>query len=431
MGQPAPAAPPPPVPAPLPVPGTLDATFAFTPPEKPEEHESIFTAPTQTDDLFGQSAARIEMPTEPINPSLPHLEMQPPAVPAAIPAPQENGTVPFMNLDATQPLGPPQGETIIPHVLQPAHEPAAAPWMQPTPSGPVESDVPVDAATAAILAKPRSRSGWHIALFIIPLISYALLATVAVIILWKRLQEQPPHPLIVVPDVEGEHPTPSKKPSGKLIIPRPRPGQKLPNELVTSLGKPIDLGELEVVPLEIVRGDIAIGNAKKDENAQTLKDPALKLKLRFKNRSNDLSFYPMDRFFTRYWLPGGKNAPDGLARWMPADKEPYTMLEVGGERFYGGPAGYRPPGKTEYENEYVIGQDFDEILEPGKELTTFVCTDAQDPKLLQSVQKFKGTMLWRVQVRRGSIMVEGRRKPCTAVIGVEFTADDIKDEKKG
>jgi hypothetical protein len=197
----------------------------------------------------------------------------------------------------------------------------------------------------------------------------------------------------------------------------------------------VHLGDLDVEVLEITRGQIEIG-AQKIDNKPLDRGNALILKLRFKNTSSDLSFYPMDRFFTRFWLPGGQRAADGLERWMPADKEPYTRLEVGRSRFYGGAAAFRPPGTDRdqrYLDEYVQGQDYDEILEPGKELTTFVCTDgdADDRSLLKAVNDCKEKMLWRVQVRRGSVTVEGKRIPCTAVIGVEFTPADIKDEKKG
>ncbi len=431
-GQPAPpfapVPPPAPLPAPAPLPSVLDATFTMPPPEKPEEHESIFSSPnpTQTDDLFGQSAAKIEMPTDVIAPPLvPNFELQPAS-------PQHgDGTLAYAPPEATQAFAPGQGDAPLPHLS------AQAPWMpqsEPT-SEPVESDAPVDAETAAILARPRSRSGWHIALFIIPLISYAALATVAVIILWSRLQGKLPHPLKEMPDIEGDHPT--RKTDGKMTIFRPKPGQKMPDELVVGLGQTLKLGDLEVEPLRIERGPIAIAAEKKDNPGETQLDGlALKLHLRFKNLSNDLSFYPMDRFFTRYWVPGGTRVRDGLRRWMPPDKEPYTMLEIGGNRFYGGPAGFRPPGKDpellNYENEFVKGQEaFENILAPGKEMKTFVCTDPEDPKLMATLDGFRGEMRWRVQVRRGAVTIEGRRIPCTAVIGVDFTASDIKDEKGG
>src|SRR5205807_40250 len=125
----------------------------------------------------------------------------------------------------------------------------------------------------------------------------------------------------------------------------------------------------------------------------------------------------------------GKKARDGLDRFMPADKEPYTVLRFEKNRFFGGPAAYRPQGKDpelkKYLDEYVKGQDFDKILAPGEELTTFVCTDPSDPDLMPAVNKYKGDLLWRVHVRRGTVTVEGRRIPCTAVIGVKFSTADI------
>ena len=42
------------------------------------------------------------------------------------------------------------------------------------------------------------------------------------------------------------------------------------------------------------------------------------------------------------------------------------------------------------------------------------------------VAKHVGKMLWRVQVRRGLVRVKSREVSATAVVGVEFTRDDIQ-----
>ncbi len=432
-GQPAPPPAPVPLPPPppAPLPQTLDTTFAFTPPVQPEEHESIFTDATQTDDLFGQSAAKIEMPREAgappaPGPLLPNLELE-----SSNPSPptQAEGTIPYFPSAALQAVDP--GNVTVPQAPMPVLSDAQQPWMSPSglETGPVESDALTDAATEAILARPRSRSGWHIALFIIPLISYAALATVAAAILWFRLQDRLPHPLKEMPDIKGDHPT--RKADGKLSIPRPKAGQPLPAELVVRLGKTIQLGDLEIEPLKIVRGSIEIAEDKPDGPAQQY-ERALMLYLRFKNLSQDLSFYPMDRFFTRSWVPGGSKVGHLNGHWMPPDEEPYTMLELGTKRFYGGPAAYRPPVKGKalgdfYPNEFIKGQDFDKILEPGQSMDTFICTDPQDRQLTAALSKYDGDLRWRVQVRRGSVTIEGRRIPCTAVIGVDFSTSEIKD----
>src|SRR4051812_16789425 len=84
---PAPAAPSPPPPAPPEQP-TMDMMFPFSPAPPPEEPESIFSAPTQSEDLFGpaSSAGKVELPTEMMEPAapapLPNLELASSAPPA-------------------------------------------------------------------------------------------------------------------------------------------------------------------------------------------------------------------------------------------------------------------------------------------------------------------------------------------------------------
>jgi hypothetical protein len=394
--------------------------------------------------LFGQpSGPKVEIPTEVI-----HGEQKPPP-PAPDPAPNlelapvnpapaslgnPDATLSYLAPDATLPGVFGGNDLTAPHSTLPAQTPA---W--PAPAPPEPAPIPesiTDAATAALLARPRSRSGWHIALFIIPLISYAVLASIAAGILWFRQQElkskPTTDPLKVLPDVDGEFPT-NQKGSKRKVIDRlysmrskiyPKPSTPLPDGLKVHLGKTLELGELEVTPLRIEQGSIEM--TEKGATMTERVEGAWKLYLRFKNLSPDLAYYPMDRYFTRYWRADGKR---GTPPRFHTDLEPYTYLEVGSKKFYGGPAGFYDldldrVNKSGNANEYIVGQDFRQ-LKPGEEMETFICTDPTDEKWQQALAKHDGEYLWRVQVRRGSVLHEGRRIPCTAVLGVQFTKGDI------
>src|SRR6185295_10706747 len=63
---------------------------------------------------------------------------------------------------------------------------------------------------------------------------------------------------------------------------------------------------------------------------------AIKLHLRLKNVSPDLSFCPLERYFTRYWTTNPKGAGNKLIDRLD---EPYTYLQIGRYKFRG-PAGY-------------------------------------------------------------------------------------------
>lgn len=439
-----PAAPPPP-PPPVPAAQTLDQTFAISPPPivRDEEHDSIFTAPTQNDDLFGPaSSPRVQFPTEVMQPHpdrteqipVPNLELTATAGPVArVPGPPDATLTYVPNESPLANIGT-DGQQTLAHDFsapEPSQEPA--PW---SPSTRGSNEALPDAETAAMLARPRSRSGWHIALIIIPLISYAILASIAVIILWMRQQEKPPHQLEILPDIEGEFPTNLKgtKTSVHKRIQEnslkiyPRYDTKLPENLKVALGKTLQLGELEITPVRIEQKSISLRELGKKQTYEP-NGKALLLHLRLKNVSKDLAFHPLDRYYTRYFRP----SPPRDAMRCPSNDVPYTYLEIGKDRFYGGPGGFYDLdldkfNKHGYMNEYVVGQDFDTQLKPGEELKTFICTDPEDPKLRKALDTYKGKVTWRIQVRRGSIVYADRRIPVSAVIGVEFDDEDYKSK---
>ncbi len=403
--------------APLPSP-PAPAPPTFDPPDDPD---SIFSPPAPSDDLFGGGPQpAVEMPPEVVvtPPAVPNLELT--DSPAEFPQPTQETVA----CDPEKALGFSSATS-----LATAPEPAPAEWPSPA-AAPAED---LGAAIGPVPVRRARGGGWHIALFIIPLISYSILATIAGFMLWWRLQkaEYRAHPLEQLPDVEGDNPTRRKK-NTELNVPRPSTDLKLPDHLRTRLGGTVTVGDVEVTALRVERGAIALAEAP-GRKPQPIDGEALKLVLRLRNLSADLPFYPLDRYFTRYWRAGTRRVELGKQqnpfRCVSTSWEPYTQLVVGGEHFYGGPAGWyeaRSPNDRNCSNEHVAGQELDRELKPGEAFETFLCTDPTDPDLAAALKKHAGKALeWRVQVRRGAVDVKGRRVPASCVVGVEFSDKDV------
>ena len=433
-------APPPepaPAPAPAPGPGAAETTFQ---PTFPQEHEDIFAPPPPTDDLFDA-------------PRLPKLEVPPPE-PAPAPPPANGSlTEPVLTgPEATQPPAPapgPGGETTLPFVPADAAAPpgeatlplgpgALGPtWMEPTladapplvpqpaPGPPAPAGDDLAAAIPRPARRPSGGGGWFIPVIFVPLLVYAVLVTITAVVFWNRLQQTPPNPFDAMPDVDGD--TPGVRKEGKDAKARSAlnydPGlatDPLPDHLVTTLGKPLRVGDLEVTPTKVERRRVRVFVSGFDR-PEPCDGDSLVLHLRLRNRAADYAFTPLDNYFDRWWRP-----PGGLP--------PLTVLEAGKDRFYGGPAHWYPRGSRDAsKREWVEGRkDFDpDGLAPGAEQGSFVCTDGSDPHALRVLfgagrqAPYQGPMLWRVQVRRGLYDYRGRRVPADAVVGVAFGPQDV------
>jgi hypothetical protein len=284
-----------------------------------------------------------------------------------------------------------------------------APPAEPEPAGDLSSALPTP--TRPMVYHGRG-SGWVIALLVIPLISYSVLSTVAVLILYFR--PQPPHPLEMMPDVEGDYPGGTKKLKVGSYE-RPRPDEGLPPQLRVALGHSLTLGDLEVTPQSVQVCKIRYRTEGRDRSEES-PEPTLVLRLRLKNVGHDVAFYPTDPYFDRRWT-GNK------------DLKPYTYLDTGpgGKKFYGGAVAWKPRkvGRMADPREIVEGQNHGRDLGPGQEMDTFVCT-APEEHVPDYLEKHDGPLLWRVHLRRGRVAVGDHEKSATAVVGVEFTRQDIR-----
>ena len=324
-----------------PVPAVADEPAApeimsFQPPRL-NEQDDIFAPPEPSDALFGSpEAPRVELPPE--EPALaPTLEQ--PALDgngdAALPPAPELLT-PTLTWHGPQPAAPPAGDATLPSWMDQHAATATAPAAEEPTAGDEHHEEPIP----QLVRKPRDGGGWFIGLVFIPLISYSLLATVAVVVLWYRLQQQPPpppNPLETLPsfDPSDEQHSTHLPLNNKMQMAIPRnidvktATLPLPDHLLVRLGdkRKLRIGDLEVEPLGVDREKVGV--VVQGYNAQDCQYPSLVLHLRLRNVSNDVSFQPMDRYFDRKWKGKGESPPLTILELISPDRT---------TRLFGGPA---------------------------------------------------------------------------------------------
>jgi len=372
-----------------------------------DEYESIFTPPESAgEDLFGDvEVPRIDMPTEPTFPR---------PAPGAPTSPADGGLAP--------PPGPGMEQLTLtytgPEPLPPTSiSEGASPDGRSAPAAPTQEATAAPEVVSPPRIEPRLRpsrgGGWVTAIVLVPLISYSVLATVAIVILLTE-RRNASHPLEMIPDLEGDHKGGAARGGkhGSVEFRLPNPEQPVPDQLRVPVADPprsLAVGDLEVTPQKVERGRLqwAIG-----QTLQTFPEDALILRLKLRNVSRDVSFYPMDRYFVRAWPK------------VQGDHKPYTLLEMGERKFYGGPLDWSR------KNEFIKGQDVNRELKPGEEMTTFFCTNP-DEHAARALDSYAGSLVWHLQLRRGLVKwttrdgVE-REDSATAVVGVEFAAADVR-----
>jgi hypothetical protein len=279
----------------------------------------------------------------------------------------------------------------------------AAPW------GDGAAPVP-DGASADPLIAPRPRRSQlgmtlFISLVFLPLVLYAILVTILAVMFYQQRGEgNQPDPRQFLPDVEGDHPGFKRSNKQSLAIPDRYYKDPLPASLRVGLGQALTIGDLEVLAerVEWAKVSINLGRAGPFE----VDHPALVLHLKIRNISRTVSIYPLDAYFNRQWAEG-------------EGEKPLTFVEAGPARYYGGPARWRAK-----EPEVIEGANYDKSLEPGESDDYLVCSNCYEPET-QKLGKYTGSLLWRVQLRRGLVRFRDKDLSATAVIGVEFTDKDI------
>jgi hypothetical protein len=411
-----------------------EVEFQFAPP--PKDDDSIFgQTPVFSDDLFGAPSERptVEIPLEagwppigsidagavppvlgeplqtPMPPFIADLAFTPPAVVQPIetsPFPPLDNPWPAPSTDVAEPRVP--SEELAPPVPSALEETSAAEALAPPPS-----------------FQPRAlpqEGGLFIPTLLIFLIPYAVFVTIVAGYLYFLLKRVP-DPLEFLPD-RGDNPGATRKAGAAVerfkIIERFPPDRNLPARLHVALGKSIDIGDLRVHPTSIQQRQVTFCSERAGTAPVPSQDDALVLTMQLKNISTDVYFAPTDAAFYSSWK-----------ETEPATSKPYTFVEAGSKRFYGGPFKWRPRGGGEgYRDpdprEYVQGQENDaKVLKPGEERQVTVCTDPEKPEVLRAVKRYPDAMVWRVQLRRGLVTTGDGEVSVSAVIGVDFRAADI------
>jgi hypothetical protein len=376
-----------------------------------DEDDSIFTPPeAANEDLFGEPPApRVELPPDSAVPRLALDDATLPTEPAPPGAPEPG--VAMIEPTATYAEPEPAPGDALPRTDGVPGDAGASTVPQETAAPPAEGGLPL----LTIEPKHRVARGnpWVIPLVIAPLAFYSFMATLYILdtkFFHLATPPPPPHPLEILPDTEGDNKGAAGR-GAKHSSTRtwwPDPDQPLAPAMCVGLGQTLAVGDLEVRPEKVERRRLGW---EIDQAFDPFPSDVLSLTLRLRNRSQDVTFKPMDRYFAR-------------ARSSDPNRPQYTLLEMGGRRFFGGPLDWKR------RNEFVKGQAVNKELKPGDEMTTFVCTNPDD-HAVKALDAYDGPLLWHVQLRRGLVRwttKDGvdREDPATTVVGVEFTSADVK-----
>ena len=372
-----------------------------------------------SDDLFGGMGQHpaVEMPLERAGEqgmvSVERSEVEP-APPLTTPEPS---AADLQSAPATELWTSPRpelGETA-------AFTPSSGVWPE-TPSSAATSELPVEAPGGELTrqvarrAKSESLFTTYLIIFLIP---YAIFVTGVAAYFYLRMldmQQRAPHPLEYLRD-SGENP-PAKRGSSS-VFESISPDTNLPPKLRVALGQSLTIGDLQIQPLKVERRRLTIYSENRNLRPQETAHDALVLTVRLRNISEDVYFTPTDPVFDRQW-----KEEYGSSR-------PYTLLEIGGKKFFGGPIQWRPRTnrgafRADDPREHVKGQEKDnEVLKPGADRTSILCTDPSKREILQTFQGSQGPLVWRVHLRRGLVDVGDREVSATAVVGVIFDKKDV------
>lgn len=344
-------------------------------------------------------------------------------------APAEAPAEPPLPLPGAEPL-PPDAPAEPPPSEPPAPE-APLPPTSFTDAPPPDANgepAPWPLADTAARRREPARGSWLLPLVLLPLVIWAVGATVAAVWGWSEVVKANRRPSLFdqFPDVEGDNPGVRKgKPAARLEWSPLTAAAELPAHLRVPLGGVLALGDLEVRPVRVARGKVKVhtpGEAKPRE----LPHEALVLTLRLKNVAADYSFAPLDNYFDRRWEGDGP--------------PPLTVLQAGKALFWGGSHQWGPRGRGGAGREWPAGPGRNDGgydgLEPGAEGEAVVTTngdDAEVARVLFGVEPggrpaekgpYRGPLLWRVHLRRGLVPWRGQPRPACAVVGVEFTDAD-------
>lgn len=319
---------------------------------------------------------------------------------------EQTGQDPFGFVAST---GPPDGAMASSSSSTPDDNPFATSGTRAS----TTTDSRIEAAPTPRMSRNRNAPS-HLAGWLLGILApYAIFMTVIAIWYYMKYSNAVhDHPLEMIPDLLGEYQKEIKKDGKPVVraIKLPPADQPLPDRLTTTLGKAIRIGDIEVTPISIEYGPWTyFKKLKNREDPQKETFTSLVMRVKLRNLSTDLAFYPTDPYFDRH--PKSSN------------EKPYTLVDVDGQMTFGGVLSYDiEVGHAE--RSWLQGQENDtKPLQPGETRETVFVTQ---PRVFESLQTAKSPAVWRIQVRRGLVPFHDREIPVSAVVGVKFAASDVR-----
>jgi hypothetical protein len=398
--RPTPAAPPPASGSPFAFEGELpigeQPTKPLSPTRPAAEPVSTMVLPTPFPTADANHPPPAPPPAAPARPA--------PAAPAPAPPAGAGPSNPWAGLNAMAAPAAPAPAPVVVAAPAVVPQPVAAP-RAPDPKESREEEPPRTAARAT-RGRPPVAAGVPKSV-VYALGAYALLMTGLAVygLFFKSASLPPEHPLSTIPDNFGEFPPADRKKASAARFPL---DGELPANQKARLGGKIEIGQLEIVPVQIEKRKMTLVREGEKRPVEVPAGEGLVLRLRVKNTSPDAAIFPLDPAFQRKEGTGDT---------------PATRIVVGRETFAGGPITW-PFGKNmtrEYEKEQEAEA---RPLPPGESRDYFVCS-ASDRRIFDAVKNSNEPALWRVQVRRGLIEFRGKDVPVTAIIGVEFRRSEV------
>lgn len=163
----------------------------------------------------------------------------------------------------------------------------------------------------------------------------------------------------------------------------------IPEDMLTTIGRPLTIGSLEVTPLSIVKGLVELERTDQDGEVE-LSDggEALRLAVRFRNLSRDQAYAPLDPAFLRQSDSG----------------QTESFIETGGA-----PIELYPLALAS--EMAIVGQAF-EAIAPGQTAESVVVSDREP------MNRLLPPLVWRLKLRVGPDQ--------TALIGVRFSLREVR-----
>jgi hypothetical protein len=246
--------------------------------------------------------------------------------------------------------------------MAPVAEPAALPRLD-SDSGSKPNIRSVDAGASEEYIEPRAAS-WRLVL----LGSYASAVTLACLwLLWQgRTRNDAGGRDGIAADSRFER---GLRADRSRVLP---PLAPLPDDHVTTLGKPLRIGQLEFTPLEMTTGAVLLVRKGLDADGEQRDggQGALILRVRLHNLSSDQVFAPLDEAFLR---TRDREAPDSLIETGARTRLALYPLAVESELS-------------------IVGQEFRE-LRPGESFETTVVSEKD------ADENATGDLMWRLRVR--------------------------------